>query len=558
MARIESASPEPELEDAVAAPYRSVSVFIDLISQKESGDDLPVEDWRWYPYVVFDHGDRNTDTEYVHKSEIEFETFEDAFTWVFHALALAHLEIPFELSDNTSSATWRCRLPRLCSPDQLTVQRLFISMWAMTDIEIEGIAEPVSLGWGAYAGLTKHTGDDIFLHSEPISGNTMPDAFALVLRILESALPSAPVSGASLPARTLWRVSDYGASLSLDTERFQRRSISTIFSNEDDIEEHLVNNPVQLYDGLVIIGQQLNLGDRWADIVALDTTGNLVVIEVKYKSPNREAIGQVIEYAAFLWAMANEDLDRHLTSHGMASSLMTDKSFRDLYVRRHGHIPASGIPVRMALVGTEADEHAIRSINYLRSSGLRLDFFKITALSKDDSAFLLVERNPPPVLPKRWYAPNGLKGKDRTKWILDEASYLDIGQVYHRIYEMIEECVPYAVWKPREDSDSLGLNRALIYKQLDGKQSPGECLTIRVNGQSIDRVWILLFDKIIELAPRKTRAFLKQIPHWRAGTPGKSEGCAFELSIDDWEEHRDGLHELLTYIGRRWTEKIGR
>ena len=546
-------------EDTVAVPYRNVSVFIDLISQEESGDDLPVEDWRWYPYVVFDHGDRDTDTEYVHKSEIEFEAFEDAFAWVFHALALAHLEIPFELSDNTSSTAWRCRLPRLCLPDQMPFRRLFISLWAMKDIKVDEIAEPVSLGWGAYAGLTTRAGDDIFLGGKPMIGVTgMPDVFAEVLRTLESALPSAPVPGASLPARTLWRVPDYGASLSLDTERFQRRAISTIFSNEDDIEEHLVNNPIQLYADLVVIGQQLNLGGRWADIVALDTTGNLVVIEVKYKSPDREAIGQVVEYAAFLQAMENNDLARHLTAHGMASSLMQDEDFSDLYTRRHRRIPASGIPVRMALVGTEADEHAIRSINYLRSSGLRLDFFLITAWSEGGDALLSVERNPSPAIPKRWYAPNSLKRKDLEKWILDEASHLDIGRVYHEIYEMIEECVPHATWVARENSDSLGLNRALNRKQVDGRRSPGECLTIRIYGYALDRVWVLLFDELITLAPRKTRAFLKQIPHQRNGTPGKSEGYSFELSLDDWEEHRDGLHELLTYIGRRWTEKIGR
>ena len=545
--------------DTGTAPYRRVLVFIDLISQEENGDDLPAEDWRWFPYIIFDHGDPDTDTEYVRESGIEFEAFEDAFAWVFHELAVAHLEIPLELSDDTAATTWRCRLPRLCLPVQPTIQRLFISMWTMKDIKIEKIAEPVSLGWGAYIELTTRAGDSIELGSEPMTGVTgMPDMFAAVLKTLESALPSAPVPGASLPASTLWRGPHYRASLPPGKYRLSPRAISTVFSNEDEIEEHLVNNPAWLYEDLVVLGRQINLGGRPADIVALDATGNLVVIEIKYESPDRKAIGQVVEYTAFLQAMDDNDLVRHLTAHRMASSLMQDEDFRDLYTRRHGRIPASGIPVRMALVGTEANEHAILSINYLRSSGLRLDFFLITAWSEDGDALLSVERNPSLAIPKRWYAPNGLKRKDLEKWILDEASHLDIGRVYHEIYEMIEECVPYATWVARENSDSLGLNRALNRKQVDGRRSPGECLTIRIYGYALDRVWVLLFDELIALAPRKTRAFLKQIPHQRNGTPGKSEGYSFELSLDDWERHRDGLHELLTYIGRRWTEKIGR
>ena len=457
-----------------------------------------------------------------------------------------------------SSTTWRCRLPRLCSPDQPTIQRLWILMWAMNDVKVEKIAEPVSFGWAAHAEFTTRDGDNITL-GEPIIGATgMPDAFALVLRTLESTLSSAPIPGGALPVRTGWRGPDYHTSLPPGEYWVQHRAISTIFSDEDEIEEYLVNNPTHLYDDLVVIGKQLNLGGRAADIVALDPAGSLVVIEIKYGSPDRRAIGQVVEYAAFLQAMDNDDLARHLTAHAMASSLMQDEDFRGLYTRRHGRIPASGIPVRMALVGTEADEHATRSINYLRSSGLRLDFFLITAWSEDGDALLSVERNPSLAVPKRWYAPNGLKRKDLEKWILDEASHLDIGRVYHEIYEMIEECVPHATWVARENSDSLGLNRALNRKQVDGRRSPGECLTIRIYGYALDRVWVLLFDELIALAPRKTRAFLKQIPHQRNGTPGKSEGYSFELSFDDWERHRDGLHELLTYIGRRWTEKIGR
>ena len=451
-------------------------------------------------------------------------------------------------------------MPRLCLPTQPVIQRLFIRMGLILidDTEIEGINEPASLGYAVFAELTTRAGDNIALINEPVSGDTMPDAFALVLRALESTLPSAPIPGGSLPARAFWRGPDYHTSLPPGEYWFQHRAISTIFSDEDEIEEYLVNNPAHLYDDLVVIGKQLNLGGRAADIVALDPAGSLVVIEIKHGSPDRRAIGQVVEYAAFLQAMDNDDLARRLTAHARASSLMQDEDFKGLYTRRHGRIPASGIPVRMALVGTEADEHAIRSINYLRSSGLLLDFFLITAWSEDGDALLSVERNPSLAVPKRWYAPNGLKRKDLEKWILDEASHLDIGRVYHEIYEMIEECVPHATWVARENSDSLGLNRALNRKQVDGRRSPGECLTIRIYGYALDRVWVLLFDELIALAPRKTRSFLKQIPHQRNGTPGKSEGYSFELSLDDWEEHRDEIHELLTYIGRRWTEKIGR
>lgn len=70
---------------------------------------------------------------------------------------------------------------------------------------------------------------------------------------------------------------------------------------------------------LVILGREVHLGSGYADLLAIDPTGDVAIIELKLASNSeakRAVVAQVLSYAAFLDHMAYDDLEgRVLADH---------------------------------------------------------------------------------------------------------------------------------------------------------------------------------------------------------------------------------------------------
>jgi hypothetical protein len=74
---------------------------------------------------------------------------------------------------------------------------------------------------------------------------------------------------------------------------------------------------------LVVLGREVQLGSGYADLLAVETTGRFVVIEVKLRtnSESRRAIvTQVLTYGSSLWGMTVEDLENGPLARALAAS----------------------------------------------------------------------------------------------------------------------------------------------------------------------------------------------------------------------------------------------
>jgi len=72
--------------------------------------------------------------------------------------------------------------------------------------------------------------------------------------------------------------------------------IQTSISLERDIEDHLVHNLDSMESGLVLVGRQVNIDVGRIDILAEDSEGTRVVIEIKVGEAKDSAIGQMARY----------------------------------------------------------------------------------------------------------------------------------------------------------------------------------------------------------------------------------------------------------------------
>ncbi|MBW7959678.1 MAG: DUF91 domain-containing protein [Candidatus Promineofilum sp.] len=80
---------------------------------------------------------------------------------------------------------------------------------------------------------------------------------------------------------------------------------------EQDLEDWLEHNPDVLTDGepLLVIRRQLGSPSSGTlDLLALDSDGNVVVIELKRGKAPRDAIAQALEYAAWVAGLSHEEI----------------------------------------------------------------------------------------------------------------------------------------------------------------------------------------------------------------------------------------------------------
>lgn len=84
---------------------------------------------------------------------------------------------------------------------------------------------------------------------------------------------------------------------------------------EQHLETWIEADPGLLQAGLVIVGRQLSVEGGRLDLLALDTQGRWVVIEIKRGPLQRESIAQVLDYASYLAELPKDDLQRKVDAY---------------------------------------------------------------------------------------------------------------------------------------------------------------------------------------------------------------------------------------------------
>jgi hypothetical protein len=167
---------------------------------------------------------------------------------------------------------------------------------------------------------------------------------------------------------------------------------------------------------LVIIGREVQLGSGYADLLAIESTGRLAIIEVKL-SRNAEArravVAQVLAYAAYLRgmdsvALEQDILGRYLHSFGY-ETLAQAVAANDQEGSFDAALFAEGLAdsltngrFRLVFVLDSAPEELVRLVGYLESitHGLVIDLVTMSAYRVDGSDVLVPQRVEPEDRPK--------------------------------------------------------------------------------------------------------------------------------------------------------------
>jgi hypothetical protein len=186
------------------------------------------------------------------------------------------------------------------------------------------------------------------------------------------------------------------------------------FEDEDAlhtlIEEAPQLLPLAGAPNLAIVGREIGLGTGFADLVAVEQSGRLVVIEVKL-SKNAEArraiVAQILTYAAYLHGLSLSDLEQKLGSYLRKhnyTSVVDAVAANDQAGSVDTTILTGGINeslsqgrFRLVLVLDSAPDELIQLVGYLGlvASELLIDLVTVSSYLVDGSQILVPQRVEP-------------------------------------------------------------------------------------------------------------------------------------------------------------------
>ena len=160
----------------------------------------------------------------------------------------------------------------------------------------------------------------------------------------------------------LFEIERRGTEYTVGPGRLAPASPSGLGLLEKHIEQWLADHPEILLPGeqVLVIAQSVS-GQSMADILALDSGGRLIVVEITRDSSSRETVGQLLEYAAKLSDCGYAFLEGLARKHLRNDALSLFDTFQTTFPDTSMEPEALGQEQRILVVAPEADE-SLRSI----------------------------------------------------------------------------------------------------------------------------------------------------------------------------------------------------
>jgi hypothetical protein len=162
---------------------------------------------------------------------------------------------------------------------------------------------------------------------------------------------------------------------------------------------------------LVVLGREVRLGSGYADLVAVEPSGRLVIIEVKLArnaEARRAVVAQVLTYAAYLRGTAPESFERDVVGTQLGARGHASVLGAVVAADQEGSIDASAFAdslanslqdgrFRLVLVLDEAPPELVRLVGYLESVApeLVIDLITVVAYQVGTDRLLVPQRVDP-------------------------------------------------------------------------------------------------------------------------------------------------------------------
>lgn len=165
---------------------------------------------------------------------------------------------------------------------------------------------------------------------------------------------------------------------------------------EKEIEELLhKNSELVLGEKILYIGRQLKTATgKIIDLLAVDPSGQLIVIELKRGYAPRDILAQVLEYSSWLRKLSEREIE-NIAKNYFDKNNIPYRNLIDAFTKFFQHEPEVriGDEIVNVLFAQEFPPDLINSTEYLRDKGLNIECMRFDLFGIDEEEkFLLVQK----------------------------------------------------------------------------------------------------------------------------------------------------------------------
>lgn len=173
--------------------------------------------------------------------------------------------------------------------------------------------------------------------------------------------------------------------------QYAKRAPHEMGIREKAIEEWIASDPQLLFpdEEVLVIGQSV-AGKSMADVLALDSVGNLIVVEIKRGKSDRSTIGQLLEYVARLDEVGYERLNEIAQNYNKWDGAELHDAFSGFTDREDVARDEIGSDKRTVIVAPESDQELERIIRWLRKFNVPIELVPFSVFADEDGTPRLV------------------------------------------------------------------------------------------------------------------------------------------------------------------------
>jgi len=161
--------------------------------------------------------------------------------------------------------------------------------------------------------------------------------------------------------------------------------------NEKELENMITADVSILNEQWILIGRQVATPyNKWIDLLAIDASGSLIVIELKKRKTPREIIAQAIDYASWvrtLDAAAIADIYKNFSNSYNLSAKTLDEALYQKYGIKLEEDELNSSH-QIAIVTSELDSSTERIIQYLNDLNVPINAVKFRVFKEKDNRYL--------------------------------------------------------------------------------------------------------------------------------------------------------------------------
>lgn len=173
---------------------------------------------------------------------------------------------------------------------------------------------------------------------------------------------------------------------------------------EKHFEEWVARNPKLLFtdeNAVLVIAQEVS-GEPLADILAIDSEGNLIIIEAKRDWSDRNTIGQILDYAAHLREWDYDKFNARAKKYFGKNNELID-IFREFV--DNPDFPKDELckKQRLFIVAPESDSSLFRVIDWLNQYNVPINYTPFKIMKTEEGKYLLqIRQIDVEPLPQKW------------------------------------------------------------------------------------------------------------------------------------------------------------